>query len=1574
MFNCMKKQFFSKLLIAAALVTAVGSFQSCKNYDDDINALEANVASLQKQDAELKAALESAKSELNAAIAKANESIDATKAIATAAQNTANDANALATSVKAMVEDLAKVAAKQAEVDQIQAALAKLQTALDGKADKAALEALAADVNAISTKLNHLTDGLASDATVKAGDDAVKAYADEAIASLKNDLQGQIDVINAFKASFDEQIEAIKQLIGDPELIATLGNTVASLAEKIAEAENNIKALQTKVSEIDVNKASISELRTQIYGLQGTINNVVSSVDKVTQNINVLNVFVDNALTSIVLRPTMYYGGIEAIQAIHAEYQPLGFSIWYQKDYEWVNGEFHALDPYQVNNGNMTGGLNYAYDRTTGNGYEITYEYNAKDDLIYKYPLMDAYYHVNPQSANMDQVKLALNTADKHYVDAFNTTTVDELLALLAGTKAEKTSHSFGLDLYGSDVFRMENGGILHTWLNNSADIWHRLEQYDNLVTVVSLEATAPANDGVTTRTITSDWAAVARVHQYNFCIADNDASIMHYSTYPHINYPQDTDCGVMDCQQYEWTEEHSYTQEGVTDATKYNKDIVHVYRQANQAILNDYTHTLKWDGSVDLDKVIEVHALHHYYHAFSEDYDFPVDIEKLGFKRQYTIVNYKYPTNNGVIDWYFGNTDFININSTEESQHAHIAADGHTLKANFVTGGKRDITKTSRSSIGREPLVMIEIIDTLDNMTWDPDHRTWVNNGDGTWGIDSVNHNPRHNLVAVGFIKFKIVDEQAPQVLPTLQLENNAMYASCAGDTVYTNWYEVEEQILDQIKQHGLSISKDEFEKNYQFRGQEGPVVEVQDMSIRELISWAWKNKDNGVLNGQVFVPQTNKTQIIGTRRNWVAGVDYNNPANWVLPDIVLNHDATEEGFVDRRRYGRIVYTAYDWMHRETNLIGVAFTATEMLQQLVKRDHRGHYLDSLGNKVERLSDADFYPYVDTKVAAKLIDEGHNGWPEITIIFNLRVYLNKATMSRPVYTGTGGGDWYNDGLTGEPKYIHANIDPYQNGGIYSHDVRRFVANLQKALDGQRWDSNTDRQRAFTFDHLLTPGITGSKAQERADIEAAKLRSLHGDLYFFTNNWLGDIEEGTPYWHDNKRARTSSVLDDKFYADRYLLKVCYTRNPLDTVVWAQEAWLAHKGKLGKYLYAYKWIEEYQAMDPDLDGSDLAYNAWHWDMNNGQLIAWIDNIDDLQFEQGVSTAPNLDAWGRINENVNVHYNWNSTFARDMLNRAGAFTEGGETQKGWEKATYNEIALNVHLNLFEGDCTTEGTQAINPLDSEMNPAWLEDYDYFWRPDGIAPTWYTHRPKGVPVMLSNPDFKVRFERPLNVEMITPHQNSYQAAVQDAVAGTITATIKYADLFRNQTGTRKIYPQDWRGYTVLSSKPDWVGFYQGVNDGTDNIWNTTPWYQSQEIDRSDYQSVWFKPVAVPQDNNTKWTADNVVPNVLHMLTNYDGYEGFLADRLSLLPLTITHNLNANGNIESTTFQLLNDGLNKGGFFIDVPVTVKYAWGDITTTGNWKQTVNLPHTSTNYWHQDNMLKIRVYFNATVGNY
>ena len=1610
MFNCMKKQFFSKLLMAAMFVTAVGSFQSCKDYDGDIAGIQQNATTLTSQVNSLKDALSTAQSELAAAKAAADK---ATKAADEAAQNGA-EANQVAKQAKEAVDALAKTAALQETVDALEKAISDVQAIAEGKVDQKTLDIeiakVAGRIDAIDPVLNQLTEGLAEVASLKGQVEGNKKEATEALEALRADMASQQAIIDSFKKEVAAQLASVKDFLGEEGILTMLD-------AKVAEAQAYVSKLQESISKIDANTNSISEINSKLEAMQASINGAVEKCDNVSTNFSTLNVFVDNALTSLVLKPTLYYGGIEAVEAIHGQYQPIGFSIYYADSTDHVNA---LQDPTKTS---------AAYAATSTNAYDITYEYAPKNDLIYKYPTIDAYYHINPKHLTRAEIgDIALNTEDRNYI---NTTQ----------TRAERNSYDIALDVCGPQVYKIEDG-LLHAYLTNSADMWHRIELYGSAyagqVTVVSLEATAPTTDG--SRTVTSDWGAVARVHQHGYCLADNDASITHYESYPHIYKPEETDCGLMDAQQYTWTEEHVSSDDATREA-KYNKDIVHIYRQAREAIVNEYTHLLKYDGTpVDLDEVIEVHALHHYYDAGDSEFDLPVNFEKLGFARKYTVVNYQYPATMG-----------ININGTEESMHAHIE-NGHLLKANFIksVNGKavRDENSTSRTSIGREPLVMVELIDTLDEMTWNPDHMNWE--------AVAKDNNPRHNLVAVGFIKFKIVDETAPELLNvTLDLQKQNMYASCAGDTILTNWHEVETQILDAINVKGVkSISKSEFEGNYILRGVNG-----EEFPFRELVS------ATGYIDGQVYVPYTRKTQIIGTRQNWVSSVDLSLSQNWVLPQVVLNGDITEydeytlrpnaeQRFVDPDRYGHIVYTNYDWMHRETNLIGVAFTAEQMLQQLVKRDHEGVYLDSLGNKVAYLSEADFYPYVDTKVAAKLVDPNHNGWPEVTLAFQVRVHLNKAEMNRPS-KWTENGNWYNvDGLYANSNknknnaFVNANIDAFKNGSVYQ-DVRRFTMNLQQCLKNQKWYASRSNY-PYAFDFLYSE-ITGERAAERIGIQQAKLGRLHGDLYFYTKNWLGDIEEGTPYWHDGTYSaivtdenghEKKSIENDKFYADKYLIKVCYTKNPLDTVVWAQEATgKRHIGKLGKYLFAYKYVENHadytdkpdsKTGDPRINPDALVQNYTHYDMAGGELIAWIDNYDTHQAQNSNYPYANLDREGNLNENVNVHYNFNSKFAQDLLNRAGRYAENNSgTQDGYNKKTDNPFSVHCHLSLFEGDCVL----AVNPMATER----AAGQDYIYRPDYVdnyavtngsdihhsdamnyvpadgpdmpaTSEYHTffHRPAGVPVMLNNPDFVVRFLRPINVEFQTPWQTSAITAVDDAVAGNNSFTVTYANMFRSQTGTpySRTFPMDWRNYTEVKNQKDWIQFYQGkmnpgvfndaANDGV-TVWNQAPWkrdaangfgyingFKYMDQDRSSFNRGsnklfynWNNWVYTPNYTDTyadSWNDMNVVPMVDHMLTNYDGTEGFLSQNISIMDLQINHTLNpATGNIVSTTFTYTNDLINRGGFDILIPVTVKYAWGDITTTGKWESTNNIQRTSDRYFHNANMNYIKVHFGPTVGN-
>ncbi|MBR6189698.1 MAG: dockerin type I repeat-containing protein [Prevotella sp.] len=576
----------------------------------------------------------------------------------------------------------------------------------------------------------------------------------------------------------------------------------------------------------------------------------------------------------------------------------------------------------------------------------------------------------------------------------------------------------------------------------------------------------------------------------------------------------------------------------------------------------------------------------------------------------------------------------------------------------------------------------------------------------------------------------------------------------------------------------------------------------------------------------------------------------DLDNTENWVL-----NTSGTEN-------YGNILFSPED------NKLGVAFRASEMLNILSQRNEKGKIVDNQGNVTQSYRDRAYHPYTDYKVAVRLTATGHDDWPDMVVAFSVRIYQNVATMSRPSNVQNG-GSWYS--LNQDIDAINANIDAYDDG-TYPQDVRRLLINLQNCLDGQQWLATTDRQGAFDFSF---DSIVGSDRSICEGINRAKLNELHGELYFYTNNSEDNVEEGTPYWHDANH--TPDCLDDRFYADRYLIKASYTNEPLDTVK-------ADGSKLGKYLFAYKYIEASET----------------YDMAGGQMIAYIDNLDTRSVDMGITASADVDADGRPNENVNVHFNWASTFMRDLLNRAGRYAESSiGPQDGYSKTTDNPFGARLCLRLYEDD----GQQ------------------------------------GVPVALTNPDFIVRPLRPLNVEFKTPWQQSSVMAADDAMAAITTCTIRYSDLFRNQTGSpyARIFPMDWRNYSLTNKK--WIGFYQGLDE----------------------------------DANGQWDADNVVPDIAHMLINIGGSEGLYAGRASQLGMKISHTYNNNGNIVSTIFEYLNDGITRGGFDIIIPITLKYAWGDITTTGHWEQTAELPHTANQYYHNYNMNYVKLHFGPTIGN-
>jgi archaellum component FlaC/outer membrane murein-binding lipoprotein Lpp len=1242
----MKKKLFSKLLMGAVLLLAVGSFESCKDYDDDINSLQSDVNTLKGQITTLQSALDQAKSAAAAAQTTANQAV----ADATAAKGTANEALTTANAAKA----LAEAAATKAQVEALETTIKNLQTLVNSKVDQSVYDAkvteIAGQIDAIDTKLNQLTKGLADETTAREnGDKALQ----ESIAAAKADLQNQIDVLNAFKKSIEEtELPALKKQVSD------INDAIAKLTSRLDTVEGDVKSLKT------------------------TMEQAQKDIQNVRAELNVLNVYVDKMLTSLVLQPKLYYGGIEAVEAQHAMYRPLK----YLTDYDGVD-----------------------------NGAQISYAFDErKTDLTYITPVIDVKYHLNPTTVEAEQIKsLKLLTDDKTYI-----------------TRTAKAESEIGevnklrLVDFKNDgkFFELENGDM-HIVLNNSDSAWHKMEPYNDQITVFALEAEAVSKDGATTRTVTSDYGVLAKVQVSNFKIADNDPTIRHYNSYPYINDRANTYCQMMDAQQqagvwagHNWTEDHT--------------DIVHIYNQAPLAIQNLYTHELAYNGEIDLDKVIEIHADHTFRTtgnqtstgaATGKTYDYTIDnLDKYGFERRYTLIRYKFQNPNGISE------------TGESYEHALIKADGHTLMAKSFYGTEED-PKVNQNSIGREPLVRVELIDKK--------------NGNA--------------LVAVGFVKFRIVGAEQKIEPITIVAGDSVAFAQAKGDTIMTKWDLIENKILGE-----LNMSKTDFERTYALAGNNitnTPLAQLGGTLGPDNRTWA---------NGGVA--STNQPGSVYLRA-------YNN--SWVSANEQLNrilHFAP--GYVDEGRYGEFIWSVDDAAASHTNLLAWKLTAQQMKQILVKRDHEGRYLNLDGEFVNNIDNAAYNDYADVEVAARFVDVKNGGNRDVIVIFGARIYQLTAAMNRTSV------EWYAKNAHTKGNYeIHANIDAYKNG-TGPWNASHLVYDFQNALKTQSWTpSKWNHSNAFDFD--FETAIKAMDANKPANelayavkIDASKLQNIAPrKLFFFIPDLeataivdRGEIFEGTPYWHNTATQKTTNISNvtgaqadrnkDQFYANKYMIKVAYSANPLvigDTLRTSpNSATVRYDVRHGNQLLAYIYKEATKKFD----------------YNNPQLIASITG-------------------------ETVTYNYNSEWARDLINVAGYEST---TKRNLDKQMTAHLGLKIKESGWNND----------------NSATVE----------VPVKFYNKRAGEVAVDFEA--FDIKFIRPLNLNIANAN------GVTDATTGTVTATVTWAAQRPNGA------PYDWRLYQNPARDADWIGWYTN-NNTTSNTWNASNILPDLDHMTTDYSGSW---------------------------------------------------------------------------------------------------------------------------------
>ena len=190
-----------------------------------------------------------------------------------------------------------------------------------------------------------------------------------------------------------------------------------------------------------------------------------------------------------------------------------------------------------------------------------------------------------------------------------------------------------------------------------------------------------------------------------------------------------------------------------------------HIYTTAKQAISNNATHEIVYNDpeGVDLMELVQMHFTRNN-NATETSTD---DVSKYGMK------------------WEFAESHYTaGSNKTSESAHIYLK-NNRVIACTVDADGNAQPGTQDRSSIDRKPMVRVTLVDTTKTT---------------------------NNIVAVGFIKFTIVDEKAePEDDKNIEFDGKGYDLSCDAFNYTQTWAEVENKVLSE-----LNMSKAEFEANY--------------------------------------------------------------------------------------------------------------------------------------------------------------------------------------------------------------------------------------------------------------------------------------------------------------------------------------------------------------------------------------------------------------------------------------------------------------------------------------------------------------------------------------------------------------------------------------------------------------------------------------------------------------------------------------------------------------------------------------------------------------------------------------
>ncbi|MBR0048857.1 MAG: hypothetical protein IJP74_06005 [Prevotella sp.] len=1079
----MKKRLFSTLLMGAFFIASMSMFTSCKDYDDDINALQTDVdaikATLNKQVAELQSAksnYDTQIEQIKASLALKLDKADAKFATAADIENAIAEiekklaAFATASALEDLIKDgqtlAGKVEANEAAIKDLQAFQNQIE------AINPQLSILTQTIDGLTSTVNDPEKGLLAVNTqlanqlllIQALQDAVKKIQDNPGTGSTIDLSEYVK--KADLAGY-ASTAALADYLKKSDLPADINN----FAKKIADNETAITTLNNKVADYETVKTAISNLQTSLGKLSGVdvkISNLESAmngiqttiINTIKEHASVLTVYVSSALSGLQLMPKFYVNGIEAIGVPMLVYQP----VWAVKDAIRpetyickVDGKERAVplrdevdidatytrgyggeEWYRVRKPVVTTedihwpeGTNLLITAITGG-----LDYNTLGYKMYQnFPNFHAYYLTNPKNADLKDSNVSLYVNYPEVTENYTQTVWEtaELAATARGnaTRATATPTSDQLQLKVVDTkvtdsiakyakakgyydleMSVNTQQFVNQYVKSFVDMWDSkrgvgIWEVTRQLPFVAAAVTKTV-DGES-RTVSSDWAALTPWLLHIVALADNapQQEIKSYSI----------DKLSTEAEDYGWA--YSYEQRAWSVNDNDHVTSNHLYPTAESAIHGEYTHEVKYDGTIDLSQFVETH-FGYVATAFQRDKKMPQELmDAMGLYYEYALVDY-------ISDDY----------TTSESLHATLDSKTGILTPRDVeviaNGRAKTITdkKATRASVDREPLVRVMLKASKTGVHGAPQSKL-----------------EDDEVLMVGYIKVRIVTELAAYYGDITIDIPNTVYMNCPG-WGYVTWAQIENEILKRVTPDelfdGKGISEYEFRNEYELEMNRTSVPSETGGAVRYI-----------ELDGR-YLTEADYIKYLENK--------YKTDDNFLIEDLVKKNIDFAKAYY-KAFAGYINYTG-----DPTNFLPDDAKAkeTEIIYWVFGADHSAHAHSYLNGStipsyvdqayVTYLAKPDFNTGKNTQAIETIIRFNHKAKSNKSIFVKLRIPVGSMQFATAELGNKVHGEWfplYKDGDPGsdanakevrinvtEPRYGDGTADGYAQ----LHD-RDFGKNL-----------------------------------------------------------------------------------------------------------------------------------------------------------------------------------------------------------------------------------------------------------------------------------------------------------------------------------------------------------------------------------------------------------------------------------------------------------------------------------------------------------------------------------------------